>query len=92
MDAESAGSVKDSIAPLIEITGITKRFPGVLANDDISLLIEKGEVHCLLGENGAGKSTLISILRGMTRPDAGTIRIEGTETEIDYPRQAIDLV
>lgn len=91
MDAESAGSVKDSIAPLIEITGITKRFPGVLANDDISLSIEKGEVHCLLGENGAGKSTLISILSGMTRPDAGTILIEGTETEIDSPRQALDL-
>jgi len=91
MDAQSAGSVSESSAPLIEIRGITKRFPGVLANDDVSLSIEKGEVHCLLGENGAGKSTLISILSGMTRPDAGTILIEGVETEIDSPRRALDL-
>jgi simple sugar transport system ATP-binding protein len=91
MDAQSAGSVSDSSAPLIEIRRVTKRFPGVLANDDVSLSIEKGEVHCLLGENGAGKSTLISILSGMTRPDAGTILIEGVETEIDSPRKALDL-
>jgi simple sugar transport system ATP-binding protein len=91
MDVESSGSAKDSSVPLIEITGITKRFPGVLANDDVSLSIAKGEVHCLLGENGAGKSTLISILSGMTVPDVGTIRIDGVETEIDSPRKALDL-
>ncbi len=91
MDVESSGSAKDSSVPLIELIGITKRFPGVLANDDVSLSIAKGEVHCLLGENGAGKSTLISILSGMTVPDAGTIRIDGVETEIDSPREALDL-
>ncbi len=76
---------------LIELIGITKRFPGVLANDAISLTIDRGEVHCLLGENGAGKSTLISILSGMTVPDAGTIRVNGTATVIDSPRKALDL-
>ncbi|GBE21105.1 MAG TPA: ABC transporter ATP-binding protein [Actinobacteria bacterium] len=91
MDAESTGSTRDSGAPLIELIGITKRFPGVLANDNVSLSIERGEVHCLLGENGAGKSTLISILSGMTVPDAGTIRIDGVETEMDSPRKALDL-
>ncbi|HEX9515793.1 MAG TPA: ATP-binding cassette domain-containing protein, partial [Streptosporangiaceae bacterium] len=60
--------------PAIELIDITKRFPGVLANDRVSLTVRHGEVHCLLGENGAGKSTLISILSGMLRPDAGSIR------------------
>ena len=91
MDAEPSGSVTDTSGPLVEITGITKRFPGVLANDDISLSIKRGEVHCLLGENGAGKSTLISILSGMTRPDAGSILIDEIEIEIDSPRAALDL-
>ncbi|VAW05910.1 hypothetical protein MNBD_ACTINO01-1314 [hydrothermal vent metagenome] len=76
---------------LIELIGITKRFPGVLANDAISLTIDRGEVHCLLGENGAGKSTLISILSGMTVPDAGTIRVNEIATVIDSPRKALDL-
>jgi len=91
MDADSTGSTRDSGIPLIELIGITKRFPGVLANDNISLSIRRGEVHCLLGENGAGKSTLIGILGGMTVPDAGKIRIDGIETRIDSPRKALDL-
>ena len=66
--------------PIVELTGITKAFPGVLANDAVDLKLWSGEVHCLLGENGAGKSTLIGILSGLIRPDAGTIRIEGVET------------
>lgn len=77
--------------PLLELKGITKAFPGVLANDRIDLEVRAGEVHALLGENGAGKSTLISILSGMYRPDAGEIRFEGTVVDIDSPRAAIEL-
>jgi len=78
-------------APAVELVGITKQFPGVLANDDISLTVQHGEVHCLLGENGAGKSTLISILSGMVRPDAGEIRVGGKVAPIDSPRDALEL-
>jgi simple sugar transport system ATP-binding protein len=78
-------------APAVELVGITKQFPGVLANDDISLTVRHGEVHCLLGENGAGKSTLISILSGMVRPDAGEIRVGGKVAPIDSPRDALEL-
>ena len=76
---------------LVALRGITKAFPGVVANDGIDLDIHAGEVHALLGENGAGKSTLISILAGMYRPDAGEIRFEGEPREIDSPRTAIEL-
>ncbi|HKP18106.1 MAG TPA: ABC transporter ATP-binding protein [Gaiellaceae bacterium] len=75
----------------VELIGITKSFPGVLANDRISLAVRRGEVHCLLGENGAGKSTLMSILSGMVRPDEGAIRIDGREVEISSPRRALEL-
>ena len=78
-------------APAVELVSITKQFPGVLANDDISLTVRWGEVHCLLGENGAGKSTLISILSGMVRPDAGEIRVGGQVARIDSPRAALEL-
>ena len=77
--------------PIVELVGITKAFPGVLANDHVDLTLRRGEVHCLLGENGAGKSTLIGILSGLNRPDAGSIRIEGVETVISSPRAALEL-
>jgi ABC-type uncharacterized transport system ATPase subunit len=78
-------------APAVELLGITKSFPGVLANDGISLALARGEVHCLLGENGAGKSTLMGILSGMLQPDAGSIKVAGQETKIDSPRKALGL-
>jgi general nucleoside transport system ATP-binding protein len=75
---------------IVELVGITKAFPGVLANDRITLTLRPGAVHCLLGENGAGKSTLIGILSGLLQPDDGTIRIDGVETEIASPRRALE--
>ena len=78
-------------APAVELIGITKAFPGVVANDDISFAVRHGEVHCLLGENGAGKSTLMSILAGMLQPDSGRIRVDGDDADIDSPRDALRL-
>ncbi len=78
-------------APFLELHGITKRFPQVLANDSVDVTLNAGEVHALLGENGAGKSTLISILSGMYRPDAGEILVDGRAVEIGSPRAAIEL-
>ena len=75
----------------IELTGITKRFPGVVANDDINLAVAEGEIHAICGENGAGKSTLMKILYGMQPPDSGTIKVRGEAVELNSPAQAIDL-
>ena len=77
--------------PAVELLGISKSFPGVRANDDISLALRRGEVHCLLGENGAGKSTLMGILAGMVQPDEGRIRIDGRDVRITSPRTALEL-
>jgi ABC-type uncharacterized transport system ATPase subunit len=79
-----------STAPIVELIGIRKAYPGVLANDDVSLVLRRAEVHCLLGENGAGKSTLIGILSGLVKPDAGTIKIDGRELAIESPRVALE--
>ncbi|THF75129.1 ABC transporter ATP-binding protein [Cohnella fermenti] len=77
--------------PVVELKGITKRFPGIVANDSISLDLRQGEIHALLGENGAGKSTLMSILFGLYQPDEGEIRINGNKETIDGPGKAIKL-
>jgi general nucleoside transport system ATP-binding protein len=75
--------------PAVELRGITKVFPGVVANDGIDLDLYRGEIHCLLGENGAGKSTLMQILAGMYLPDAGTVTLDGVRVEVDSPQTAI---
>ena len=77
--------------PAVELLGIGKSFPGVVANEDISLVLRRGEVHCLLGENGAGKSTLMAILAGMQQPDTGRIRVAGEDVRIGSPRAALAL-
>lgn len=77
------------VDPAVELRGITKRFPGTLANDDVDLTVGRGEIHALMGENGAGKSTLMSILYGMERADAGSIRIDGREVTFGDPSAAM---
>jgi len=78
-----------SAAATLEMRGITKQYPGVLANDDITLDVGAGEIHCLLGENGAGKTTLMNILYGLVQPDAGEIRMGGEAVAIREPSDAI---
>ncbi len=77
--------------PILELRGITKRFPGVLANDHIDLTLNPGEIHALLGENGAGKTTLMNILYGLYHPDEGEIIIRGKPARITGPQDAISL-
>ena len=77
MEAASAS------APVLELRGITKQFPGVLANDHVDFDLVPGEVHALLGENGAGKSTLMNIVYGLYRPDDGEILLKGKRVGLD---------
>jgi len=79
------------LAYAIELQNITKRFPGVVANDNVTILINEAEIHGLIGENGAGKSTIMNILYGLSPADEGTIRIFGKEQMIGSPHEAIGL-
>ncbi|MXW41750.1 MAG: ABC transporter ATP-binding protein [Acidimicrobiia bacterium] len=76
-------------APVLEVDNVTKTFPGVVANDNVSLTLNEGEIHCLLGENGAGKSTLVNMVFGLYQPDKGTIRVHGKETRFTDSGDAI---
>src|ERR1700694_3333682 len=74
---------------LLKIEGVSKAFPGILANDAITFDLKAGEIHALLGENGAGKTTLVGILYGLLRPDGGRILVDGRVLEPGNPREAI---
>ena len=73
----------------VELSGITKRYPGVVANDSVDLRVAEGEIHAVVGENGAGKSTLMKILYGMQSPDEGRMLVQGAEVQFSSPAEAI---
>jgi ABC-type uncharacterized transport system ATPase subunit len=79
------------MASAVEIKGIEKKYPGVIANHNVSLTVQKGHIHAIIGENGAGKSTLMKILYGMVRPDSGSISIDGKEVVLKSPHDSIGL-
>jgi len=87
--AEASAGSPDSAVPAVELRGITKRFPGVVANSNINIAVRPGTVHALVGENGAGKSTLMKTLYGMHRPDEGTIAVNGRTLVFHSPADAI---
>ena len=76
-------------APAVHLEAIGKRFPGVIANDDVNIEVRRGSIHAIVGENGAGKSTLMKILYGVQKPDAGTIEIDGKRVDLSSPADAI---
>ena len=81
----------DTNTPILELIGIGKQFPGVIALNDVSLAVDTGEIVALIGENGAGKSTLMKILGGAISRDSGTVKIDGQEVEIRSPLEASTL-
>src|SRR5262249_18983333 len=81
---------ESATAPVLELRGITKEFPGVLANDHVDFDLRRGEVHALLGENGAGKTTLMNVLYGLYKADSGEVLVHGKPVTFHSPKDAID--
>src|SRR6476661_10039197 len=88
-DAKNAPAADTAGSVAVQLTGITKRFPGVIANSDINITVRRGTVHALVGENGAGKSTLMKTLYGMHQPEEGTITVNGSQVVFHSPADAI---
>jgi len=82
-------ATNNSVPLAVQLSGIVKRFPGVIANDGVNLIVRRGEIHCLLGENGAGKTTLMRILYGLYQPDEGEILLHGKAIRIASPKAAL---
>ena len=84
----SAASPTGLPTPRLSLRGITKRYPGVVANSDVSMTVKPGEIHAVLGENGAGKSTLMKIIYGAVKPDEGEVLFNGQPSHIRNPQEA----
>ena len=89
MTSAAPAPARDAVGAAVRLHGITKRFPGVVANKDIDIAVQTGTVHAVVGENGAGKSTLMKILYGMQKPDEGTIEVAGRPVTFSSPAEAI---
>lgn len=87
----TSGEAKTGTVPRLALEGVTKQYPGTLANDNVSLTIQPGEIHALLGENGAGKSTLVKYIYGVVKADAGRMEWDGQEVDVTNPKFARDL-
>ncbi|WP_431772576.1 ATP-binding cassette domain-containing protein [Streptomyces cucumeris] len=90
MGPQAGGGEQVTTAPLIELNGVSKYYGNVKALEEVSLEVRAGEITCVLGDNGAGKSTLIKIIAGLHGHDGGSFAIEGEETRLDSPREALD--
>ncbi|MDB5885380.1 MAG: nucleoside transporter ATP-binding protein, partial [Polaromonas sp.] len=77
-----------AVAPRLQLSGISKSYPGVVANSDIALSVQPGQIHAVLGENGAGKSTLMKIIYGSVKPDGGSIAMDGQPVAVRNPQEA----
>jgi ABC-type uncharacterized transport system ATPase subunit len=89
-ESRACGPVRPAGTPVVEIEGVTKRFPRVLANDKVSLSVNRGEIHALVGENGAGKTTLMNLLYGMLKPDSGRIAVRGRQLPVQRGYLGLD--
>jgi general nucleoside transport system ATP-binding protein len=89
MDKRGEMTSENNVPLAVQLSGIVKRFPGVIANDGVDLIVRRGEIHCLLGENGAGKTTLMRILYGLYQPDEGEVLLHGQPIRIGSPKAAL---